>query len=99
MVFCTVVFGPIVYQVADAKTLVKSELNLCHSVPEPVELYVHGLHLFWMDFVVDEAIGCCVVSLHWRWWLRLSHFIQYVSDVGGFFGIDKEGSHLSFCSG
>ena len=99
MVLGTVLLGPIICQVASAWAPMETGLKSCHSVPEPVKPHVHCLRLFWLNLVVDDAICCGIVGLHWCWWFRVSHFCKYVSEVDSSFCIDENPSELCFWCG
>ena len=96
MVLVTVVLGPIICLVDSAWAPMKPELKSFLSVPEPVKPHVHFHCLFWLNLVVDDAICCGIVGLHWCWWLRVSHFCEYVSEVDSLFCIAENPSGFCF---
>ena len=61
--------------------------------------HVHCLCFFLLNLVVVDAVCCGIVGLHWCWWLQVSHFCEYVSEVDSFFCIDENPSELCFWCG
>ncbi len=57
-------FGDVVALVLATRCPIVPELFLVDSVLKPMIFHVHGFELF-HDIVVDDAKGCCVVSLNW----------------------------------
>jgi len=58
-----VMFGDIVAFIVTAWCPIVSELFLVDSISKPVKSHVHGFEFF-HDIVVDNAKGCCIVSLN-----------------------------------
>jgi len=77
----------VVCQVCLPRVPKKSELSLCFAVTWPVESHVHGLGAFWLNFIINYSLCCCVVSLNWGQRLRMSQFVEYLVEVNGLFGI------------
>jgi len=83
------VLGGVIHQVLRALPPVKTELPLDLSVPQPVEVHVHGLGASWLNCVGDDSHGCCVVGLHRPVWLYMPHLAERDSCWHGFSGVDK----------
>ena len=61
-----------------------SGLLLQFSAPEPVEMHVHCFGAFLLDSVGDDTQRCCVISLHGRRGLWMSHIFKRVAGGHGF---------------
>ena len=59
-----------------SRSPVISELLLPFSSPKPVETHVHRFGVFWLDGVGDDSQYCCVISLHVRRRLWISHLFE-----------------------
>jgi len=70
-----VVFGKVVPPVRRAGAPVKSEVFLVCAVSQPVERHVHGFRAFWLDMIVDDALGRGVVGLYGRGRLFVAQFL------------------------
>ena len=87
MMFCN-----IIAQIGLTWAPVVAELSLECSAAEPVELHVHGLESFACNIVGYDSQGCCVISLHGRWGLFVSHFLKGMSCRDGLAAIDEKGA-------
>ena len=87
MMFCNVIA-----QIGGAWAPVVAELSLKCSAAEPVELHVHGLESFACNIVSYYSQGCCVICLHRRGGLFVSHFLKGMSCWDGLAAIDEKGA-------
>ena len=63
MVHWWMMFRKIVCKVCFPRPLINPELSLGFVVTQQVEVHVHGLHLLWLNFAVDNSFRHQVVGL------------------------------------
>jgi hypothetical protein len=68
-----VVFGEIVFYIFAAWLPVYPVLFLSDSISYPIEPHVHRLSSFFVQLVVQNSIGCLIVSLNWSGGLFVTH--------------------------
>ena len=70
-----VVLGKVIPPVRRAGAPVEPELFLIFAVSQPVETHIHGFRAFWLDTIVDDALGRGVVNLYGRGRLFVAQFL------------------------
>jgi len=65
MMFCRVVFGPVVSVIGLPRPPIHVKLLLALSIVEPMKTHVHGFSSFRLNFTIDDGIGHGVVGLEW----------------------------------
>ena len=63
-----------------------------------METHVHRFEAFAGNVVGDNAMHCCIVSMHGRGWLFVTHFFKIISGGNGIAEVDEEGGNLGLCS-
>ena len=91
-----VVLGPVVAQVVSSFFPVDSELALADTVPDPVELHVHGLGPALFDTVIDNSICHLIVCLDVGGRLGVAQSLQSVAQWAALTGIVEKAGHFSF---
>ncbi len=81
-------FCDIVCYIGSRGAPVWAKMLLVCTATEPMEVHVHGLGLFGLDGIVDNAKGCGVVGLDWREWLGMAHFDEEMTQWDEFMCID-----------
>ena len=85
-------FCDIISQFGLAWAPVVAELSLKCSAAEPVEIHIHGLESFACNVVGYYSQSCCVICLHRRGGLFVSHFLKGVLCRDGLVAIDEKGA-------
>ena len=63
---------------------------------QPVKSEIHGFTFLCDDSAIDDAFGCCVISLDRSDWLVPSHFGEGKSDGESLFHRNIEGTQFRF---
>ena len=70
-----VVFGKVIPSVRRPRAPIKAELFLICTVSQPVKSHIHGFRAFWLDTIVDDALGRGVIGLYGRGRLFVAQFL------------------------
>ena len=84
VMLCRMMLCPVVCIIELTWSPVKSKLFLILSVFELVESHVHRFSAFLLDFLVDHTFCHCIISLHRRWRLLVSHNLKNYSQQSKF---------------
>ena len=75
------------------------EVSLLRPISQPVEAHVHGFGSFLLDSVVDDSLGCAIVSFDGCSGLRVTQFLETLSHGEDFLSIGEMSSQFGFSSG
>ena len=84
MMFCWVVFSPVICIIEFSRSPVNPELVLAFPISEPMETHIHGFGAFRLDLTVAHCLCHRVVRLKWGRGLCVSECLEDNSDVYGF---------------